>query len=146
NLRRDIHIDRVQVAVFPGAKLCHVVRTAGFCASSHDGFLPATEGLALHNRAGNPAVDISIADFDVVDPVAQFFIVKRMNAARESKACGILPLDGFFQGLSVHDAQDRSEALVEVVPRTRLDRKSTRLNSSHVSISYAVCCFKKKIY
>src|SRR5207249_6509816 len=24
------------------------------------------------------------------------------------------------------------------------DRKSTRLNSSHVSISYAVCCLKKK--
>src|SRR5207249_6763121 len=26
----------------------------------------------------------------------------------------------------------------------RADRKSTRLNSSHVSISYAVCCLKKK--
>src|SRR5690625_5798322 len=26
-----------------------------------------------------------------------------------------------------------------------LDRKSTRLNSSHVAISYAVCCLKKKI-
>src|SRR5207249_10533977 len=26
-----------------------------------------------------------------------------------------------------------------------LDRKSTRLNSSHVSISYAVFCFKKNI-
>src|SRR5699024_12642377 len=28
--------------------------------------------------------------------------------------------------------------------RGRLDRKSTRLNSSHVSISYAVFCLKKK--
>src|SRR5699024_4229049 len=28
----------------------------------------------------------------------------------------------------------------------RRDRKSTRLNSSHVSISYAGFCFKKKIY
>src|SRR5437868_7972772 len=27
---------------------------------------------------------------------------------------------------------------------TRVDRKSTRLNSSHVSISYAVFCLKKK--
>src|SRR5436309_11011129 len=27
----------------------------------------------------------------------------------------------------------------------RLDRKSTRLNSSHVKISYAVFCLKKKI-
>src|SRR5699024_11476482 len=30
-------------------------------------------------------------------------------------------------------------------PRTGRDRKSTRLNSSHVSISYAVFCLKKKI-
>src|SRR5437868_9929038 len=28
--------------------------------------------------------------------------------------------------------------------RNRVDRKSTRLNSSHVSISYAVFCLKKK--
>src|SRR3712207_6886724 len=31
-----------------------------------------------------------------------------------------------------------------VVPRLR-DRKSTRLNSSHANISYAVFCLKKKI-
>src|SRR5699024_11613653 len=29
--------------------------------------------------------------------------------------------------------------------QTKLDRKSTRLNSSHVSISYAVFCLKQKI-
>src|SRR5690606_41672709 len=29
-------------------------------------------------------------------------------------------------------------------PRRRRDRKSTRLNSSHVKISYAVFCLKKK--
>src|SRR3989442_5107080 len=29
-------------------------------------------------------------------------------------------------------------------PRLELDRKSTRLNSSHVRISYAVFCLKKK--
>jgi len=28
--------------------------------------------------------------------------------------------------------------------RNRLDRKSTRLNSSHITISYAVFCLKKK--
>src|SRR5699024_12787425 len=31
------------------------------------------------------------------------------------------------------------------VQSSDLDRKSTRLNSSHVSISYAVFCLKKKI-
>src|SRR5437773_3396290 len=29
-------------------------------------------------------------------------------------------------------------------PNTSLDRKSTRLNSSHITISYAVFCLKKK--
>src|SRR3712207_9002829 len=31
-------------------------------------------------------------------------------------------------------------------PRSRSDRKSTRLNSSHANISYAVFCLKKKNY
>src|SRR5256885_8605850 len=30
------------------------------------------------------------------------------------------------------------------IPANRLDRKSTRLNSSHLVISYAVFCLKKK--
>src|SRR5207249_8799204 len=34
--------------------------------------------------------------------------------------------------------------LEAVEPRASADRKSTRLNSSHVSISYAVFCLKKK--
>src|SRR5690349_24120108 len=32
----------------------------------------------------------------------------------------------------------------EIVPNAMIDRKSTRLNSSHVEISYAVFCLKKK--
>src|SRR5699024_11942107 len=42
----------------------------------------------------------------------------------------------------------QNECVLEVAPQTLLgdaqDRKSTRLNSSHVSISYAVFCLKKK--
>src|SRR3712207_6872772 len=34
----------------------------------------------------------------------------------------------------------------DVVAEVRKDRKSTRLNSSHANISYAVFCLKKKIY
>src|SRR5690606_41601962 len=37
----------------------------------------------------------------------------------------------------------RQSYLVELVPAE--DRKSTRLNSSHAKISYAVFCLKKKI-
>src|SRR5690625_5766945 len=34
--------------------------------------------------------------------------------------------------------------ILKQVPQKALDRKSTRLNSSHVAISYAVLCLKKK--
>src|SRR5690625_6939848 len=45
-----------------------------------------------------------------------------------------------------------SNAIMQLIPRPPgkitngkiLDRKSTRLNSSHVAISYAVFCLKKK--
>src|SRR5947209_16706096 len=38
----------------------------------------------------------------------------------------------------------RRRAGARSVVRSRLDRKSTRLNSSHANISYAVFCLKKK--
>src|SRR5690625_7269154 len=34
--------------------------------------------------------------------------------------------------------------VMQIYEKRRLDRKSTRLNSSHVAISYAVFCLKKK--
>src|SRR5699024_11250878 len=37
------------------------------------------------------------------------------------------------------------KAVPPTPPQSVLDRKSTRLNSSHVSISYAVFCLKKNI-
>src|SRR5699024_11464865 len=44
-----------------------------------------------------------------------------------------VPANGFGLGLNVFVCEHRG-----------VDRKSTRLNSSHVSISYAVFCLKKK--
>src|SRR3712207_7386827 len=38
----------------------------------------------------------------------------------------------------------REHVLVRVVGAAAADRKSTRLNSSHANISYAVFCLKKK--
>src|SRR5439155_25256987 len=39
---------------------------------------------------------------------------------------------------------DNPEYLIHEIFSSHLDRKSTRLNSSHVAISYAVFCLKKK--
>src|SRR5690606_39470963 len=48
----------------------------------------------------------------------------------------------------VHSFGGREAAVLEVIQSSRFneweDRKSTRLNSSHVKISYAVFCLKKK--
>src|SRR3712207_7211803 len=41
-------------------------------------------------------------------------------------------------------ARRAGAALSRAPARGRLDRKSTRLNSSHANISYAVFCLKKK--
>src|SRR5699024_12677642 len=52
-------------------------------------------------------------------------------------------IKGMLSGLDPHSTfytQDEYESAKE----STSDRKSTRLNSSHVSISYAVFCLKKK--
>src|SRR5437870_10753528 len=41
-------------------------------------------------------------------------------------------------------SSERQALLSELSSAAGLDRKSTRLNSSHVAISYAVFCLKKK--
>src|SRR5690625_6683062 len=47
---------------------------------------------------------------------------------------------------SIAELQGRLETVLELnTAPTLQDRKSTRLNSSHVAISYAVFCLKKKI-
>src|SRR5690625_6399875 len=51
-----------------------------------------------------------------------------------------------LQGLSVsicHKSESGTQVTIHTADK-RLDRKSTRLNSSHVAISYAVFCLKKK--
>src|SRR5436309_10742358 len=51
--------------------------------------------------------------------------------------------DRFIVGIDDVFDWEKYEAVLRSI---RLDRKSTRLNSSHVKISYAVFCLKKKTY
>src|SRR5258707_2024558 len=44
----------------------------------------------------------------------------------------------------VSERRRRGDVVDGVPPPLRVDRKSTRLNSSHANISYAVFCLKKK--
>ena len=45
----------------------------------------------------------------------------------------------------VQDIQKKMKNIEKEVRKAQVDRKSTRLNSSHTVISYAVFCLKKKI-
>src|SRR3712207_7675745 len=52
----------------------------------------------------------------------------------------------FFPTLKVHfTPNDGMNRMFETDNKLYPDRKSTRLNSSHANISYAVFCLKKKI-
>src|SRR3712207_7529957 len=48
--------------------------------------------------------------------------------------------------LSAPEGRHDLSLLLRLHPAVQKDRKSTRLNSSHANISYAVFCLKKNIY
>src|SRR5690242_12316585 len=68
----------------------------------------------------------------------------QVNKANLLIRIGELVRDKKIEGISdLRDESDKSGMRV-VIELRRGDRKSTRLNSSHMSISYAVFCLKKK--
>src|SRR5438477_859307 len=58
----------------------------------------------------------------------------------------LFPYTTLFRSLApvTHRRQERADVRVLLERLGNRDRKSTRLNSSHMSISYAVFCLKKK--
>src|SRR5690606_39616179 len=55
-----------------------------------------------------------------------------------------IKLDRLIEKIKLNDAADNEEFVTFIKQLLIEDRKSTRLNSSHVKISYAVFCLKKK--
>src|SRR5699024_12710753 len=78
--------------------------------------------------------------------VTVFYLANLMGASFSSRT-GVwllaLMLIGFSVFIMTGFGHIEWNAYPEPLPNG-LDRKSTRLNSSHVSISYAVFCWKKK--
>src|SRR2546430_12005981 len=64
---------------------------------------------------------------------------------KQRAAVELSTMDGVLHGIARDQRYGQEVALTDVVlDGNRLDRKSTRLNSSHSQISYAVFCLKKK--
>src|SRR5207244_10579724 len=76
---------------------------------------------------------------DLVDDLAEWRAVRGARLRQRDRDLGADPA-----GIAAEneDAVGHLDRLLDVV---RQDRKSTRLNSSHQIISYAVFCLKKKI-
>src|SRR5439155_16530322 len=83
-----------------------------------------------------PAIDVSFSSFS-------FLMIRRPPRST------LFPYTTLFRspegaGCEQHVLHRRIDRRAGAARRSRRDRKSTRLNSSHVAISYAVFCLKKK--
>src|SRR5690606_41576696 len=86
--------------------------------------------------------------FRSVFPDETFFDTDNLTiqfpAVRTAVAANIDPTQIHHAGSRKSHPSDRTTNLHRLVHSDFSDRKSTRLNSSHVKISYAVFCLKKK--
>src|SRR3712207_4874552 len=95
-------------------------------------------GELLENTLGN------FSEFE------RFMIADRMRRGKRSKAkqgklVACPQSDYGFRYNDARDGYEVDELKMAIIRRIfRIDRKSTRLNSSHANISYAVFCLKKK--
>src|SRR5699024_11856691 len=95
---------------------------------------------AQEHLRGEPFIVVSgdaLTDIDLTDMVR----FHKERGAKVTIALKRVPNPLEF-GIIIVDEQGRIQRFLE--QPTWGDRKSTRLNSSHVSISYAVFCLKKK--
>src|SRR5690625_6207084 len=80
---------------------------------------------------------------DLAHPDLHSFPTRRSSDLNASGSGGVFALSDAGGALQCHGATCAEDpAVIDLVGWG--DRKSTRLNSSHVAISYAVFCLKKK--
>src|SRR3712207_9436415 len=72
-------------------------------------------------------------------------VVRRIANSARSRFGGKRDGDGPVEGIRPLEPAISQASVAVVVGKAPGDRKSTRLNSSHANISYAVFCLKKKI-
>src|SRR5690606_39388841 len=105
----------------------------------------------LYFTAGEQATSGELADIATLNALAEKPYEVRVLNALQSPNYGAGPITGDFLAGTIPAAykDDQEDPIYPVFdpaspPAPPRDRKSTRLNSSHVKISYAVFCLKKK--
>src|SRR5690348_17833502 len=100
--------------------------------------------------AADDRVQFGVGDFPRVSPfVAEYqrrlVVLEAQQVLREVQLHAGKPARArHLVGIHQHGFELAGGADAAELPYQRPDRKSTRLNSSHPSISYAVFCLKKK--
>src|SRR5699024_12766864 len=87
------------------------------------------------------------------DALPIYIYTKKQSVSRSKYYAGYSPANAVIKGITKPidggkelSGSNRYETAIKIADHgwKKSDRKSTRLNSSHVSISYAVFCLKKK--
>src|SRR5690606_23594626 len=113
----------------------------------------ATTGSLDHRQERHVVIGLQIPLDHQIHPAArQLCIAEAISAEERQAACLHQAIEGLhvlLRGLEHGWRGTAKDCLVEARHGANadfpfLDRKSTRLNSSHVKISYAVFCLKKK--
>src|SRR5690606_41579222 len=100
----------------------------------------------MNIAAHNPEIHYKggkLEHFDAVIPrIGASVTFYATSVLRQFEMMGVFPLN---ESVAVSRSKDKLRSL-QLLSRKGIgiDRKSTRLNSSHVKISYAVFCLKKK--
>src|SRR5699024_11233579 len=112
---------------YSGTQACLALREEGY------------ETILVNSNPATIMTDKEIADHVYIEPLT---VDSLSRIIRQEYPDAILPTLGGQIGLNLAVSLSKTGLLDEL--GIELDRKSTCLNSSHVSISYAVFCLKTK--
>src|SRR5699024_11962773 len=76
-------------------------------------------------------------------PIGQFTLIAGKNGNGKSVLLDAIKYAAYGDTVFNKSSESKGSRTLYSYTRGLLDRKSTRLNSSHVSISYALLCFQK---
>src|SRR5437870_10221404 len=107
---------------------------------AHEALLKRDPGLAERVIAGDRAIDA--LELEIEETVIDLLATQQPMARDLRLLVAATKIANDLERVGDHAVNIAQSA--ERLLRARLDRKSTRLNSSHVAISYAVFCLKKK--
>src|SRR5204863_6902223 len=102
----------------------------------------------IHEHVAGEDAEIFVGVIDPIDPRVETADEVRERVLRAAEYVSPDQLgtcdDCGFSPFGDDTSTSRDIAFAKIAARVEGDRKSTRLNSSHVEISYAVFCLKKK--